>query len=402
MLFWTIIKVSIRSLLSSRLRAFLAMLGIIIGVGAVISMLAIGAGAKQQVMERVMSMGTNVLILRPGQRGSRGVTSGNFQNLTVADAQAIVEQNRLVSQVAPVVRGNSQMKYFSKNTRSSVIGTSITYLPIRGFEVEKGRSFTETEVERAAKVALIGPVTAKNLFGEMSPLNETIKVEALNFVVVGLLKEKGDQGWSNPDDQIIIPYTTAMKQLLGVQTLSEINIQATNESDMTQIQEDVSVLMRKLHKIQPGAPDDFEIRNQAEIVNMASEFSQTFSILLGTIASISLLVGGIGIMNIMLVTVTERTREIGIRKAIGAKERHILQQFLLESVIMTVLGGILGVGLGVGAAEIIGRTSQFAIKLETYSIILALSFSSSIGIFFGYYPARRAAQLDPIEALRYE
>lgn len=402
MLFWTIIKVSIRSLLSSRLRAFLAMLGIIIGVGAVISMLAIGAGAKQQVMERVMSMGTNVLILRPGQRGSRGVISGNFQNLTIADAQAIVEQNRLVSQVAPVVRGNSQMKYFSKNTRSSVIGTSITYLPIRGFEVEKGRSFTETEVERAAKVALIGPVTAKNLFGEMSPLNETIKVEALNFVVVGLLKEKGDQGWSNPDDQIIIPYTTAMKQLLGVQTLNEINIQATNESDMTQIQEDVSVLMRKLHKIQPGAPDDFEIRNQAEIVNMASEFSQTFSILLGTIASISLLVGGIGIMNIMLVTVTERTREIGIRKAIGAKERHILQQFLLESVIMTVLGGILGVGLGVGAAEIIGRTSQFAIKLETYSIILALSFSSSIGIFFGYYPARRAAQLDPIEALRYE
>lgn len=402
MLFWTIIKVSFKSLITNRLRSVLAMLGIIIGVAAVISMLAIGAGAKHQVMERVTSMGTNVLVLRPGQRGSRGVTIGISQNLTLEDASAILDSVSTVSQVSPVIRGSAQLKYFNKNTRSSVIGSSITYFPIRNFEVESGRVFTESEVETGAKVALIGPVTAQNLFGTLNPVHEIIKVNKLNFEIVGVLKAKGDQGWNNPDDQIIVPYTTAMKQLFGLLTVNEIHIQGQNENDLNAIQEEITTLIRKRHRIQSGMPDDFEIRNQAELIDMASEFSQTFTILLGSIASISLLVGGIGIMNIMLVTVTERTREIGIRKAIGAKERHIMQQFLLESMIMTILGGVLGVGLGVGVSEIIERNSQFAVKLESFSIILALSFSSSIGIFFGYYPARRAARLDPIQALRYE
>ncbi len=402
MLLWTIIKVSLKSLITNRLRSVLAMLGIIIGVAAVISMLSIGAGAKAQVMERVTSMGTNVLVLRPGQRGSRGVTSGVSQNLTLEDATAILQSSSKISQLSPVIRGNAQLKYFNKNTRSSVIGSSITYFPIRNFELDFGRLFTEAEVESGARVALIGPVTAQNLFASLNPLHEVIKVNKMNFEIIGVLKAKGDQGFNNPDDQIVIPYPTAMKQLFGLTTVHEIHIQGKEEEDLNELQEQISSLIRKRHRIQTGTPDDFEIRNQAELIDMATEFSQTFTILLGSIASISLLVGGIGIMNIMLVTVTERTREIGIRKAIGAKERHIMQQFLLESIIMTVLGGFLGVGLGVGVSEIIGRTSQFAVKLESFSIILALSFSSSIGIFFGFYPARRAAMLDPIEALRYE
>ena len=402
MLFWTIIKVAFKSLLANKLRTFLAMLGIIIGVGAVISMLAMGAGAQKRVMERIASMGRNLLVVRPGQHGLRGRMLDTSQRLRVADAKAILDQVPGVYQVAPVVRGNSQLKYFNKNTRSNVIGSSMTYFPIRNFEIERGRSFTEGEVERMARVAVLGPTTAENLFGESNPVGETIKIKGINFSTVGVTKAKGGRGRHNPDDQVIVPYTTAMKQLLGRDHLNEINIQATDNGNLEKVQEAITALLRRRHRLLEGIADDFYIRNQAEIVEAASEVSRTFTILLGGIAGISLLVGGIGIMNIMLVTVTERTREIGVRKAIGAKNRDILLQFLIEAIVLSALGGIIGVALGIGTAQLIPKFTQFSTVAKLTSILLALSFSAAVGIFFGYYPARRAALLDPIEALRYE
>jgi putative ABC transport system permease protein len=378
------------------------MLGIIIGVGAVISMLALGAGAQKRVMGRIASMGTNLLVVHPGQRGLRGVMSDTSQRLKLEDAEAILEQVSDVYQVAPLVRGNIQLKYFNKNTRSNVIGSSVTYFPVRNFVIENGRSFTEAEVKQMARVAVLGPKTADNLFEENSPIGETIKIKGINFRVIGITKTKGGQGRHDPDDQVVIPYTTAMKQLLGLDYLHEIDIQAADHAGLNDVQEATATVLRKRHRLIEGMPDDFHVHNQAEIVETASEVSRTFTVLLGSIAGISLLVGGIGIMNIMLVTVTERTREIGVRKAIGAKNRDILLQFLIEAIVLSGLGGIIGVALGIGAAHAISQWTQFLTDAKLSSILLALSFSAVVGIFFGYYPARNAALLDPIEALRYE
>jgi putative ABC transport system permease protein len=380
------------------------MLGIIIGVAAVISMLALGSGAQHQVMERFNAMGSNLLIVRPGQRrGHRGVRVGTYQNLTLEDAQAVVAEVPSVHQIAPVVRGGAQFKYFNKNTQAMVIGSSITYFPIRNFEVERGRPFSEVEAERMARVAVLGSVTAENLFGEEAdPIGEIIKIKGINFRVIGILKSKGDQGWYNPDDQAIIPYSTAMKQLLGTDRLREIDIQVKQGYDQSKAQEEVSKVLRRRHRIQPEGENDFSIFNQAELIQNVTEVTQTFTILLGSIAGISMLVGGIGIMNIMLVTVTERTREIGVRKAIGAKDRDILGQFLIEAVLMSGLGGFIGVIAGVGGAKLVESAMEFDTVVEASSIMMALGFSAAVGIFFGFYPARRAAKLDPIEALRYE
>ncbi len=397
------LKIALRSLVANKLRSVLAILGIIIGVGAVISMLALGAGAAKSVMERFQSMGTNLLVVRPGQRGTAGVMSGTQQNLTVDDALAILNQVTGIRALAPVVSGNSQLKHYQKNARASVLGSTITYFTIRGFEVEKGEAFTEQDVERQARLAVIGPVTAENLFGSGEAVGETIKINGINFRVVGVTKSKGDQGYFNPDDQVLIPYTTGMKQLFGVEYLREIDIQAADGADLAKLQEDVLAVIRKRHRIQPGVPDDVNIRNQAEMIDQASGASQTFTFLLGGIAGISLLVGGIGIMNIMLVTVTERTREIGIRKAVGAKDRDILRQFLIESLLMSVLGGLLGVALGVGGARVLPIFLDGSRTIvEPGSMLLSFGFSAAVGIFFGYYPATRAAKLEPIEALRYE
>jgi putative ABC transport system permease protein len=402
MMLWMILKVALKSLAANKLRSILAMLGIIIGVGAVISMLALGAGAKKSVMERMSAMGTNLLIVRPGQRGSMGVVSGTQQNLTLEDAEALLPLEGIKA-IAPVVQGNAQVKYLNKNARSNVLGTTITYFSLRDFKVEKGHNFTDIDADRMSRVAVIGPVTATNLFGDIDPLEKIIKLNGINFRVIGVLKSKGDQGWFNPDDQVIIPHTTAMKQVLGQDRLREIDIQANDDADLAKVQEDVLALIRKRHRVQPGMPDTVEIRNQAEMLEAANAMSRTFTILLGGIAGISLLVGGIGIMNIMLVTVTERTREIGVRKAIGAKNKDILRQFLLESVLMSGLGGLLGVGMGVGGARLLPMLlPDFQSLVEPFSIILALSFSAAVGIFFGFYPAFRAARLDPIEALRHE
>jgi putative ABC transport system permease protein len=401
MLFWTIVKVCLKSLWANRLRSLLAMLGIIIGVSAVIAMLAIGNGAKRQVLSRISSMGTNLLVVTPGQSGSRGVMSGTAQSMKLADAEAICGLAG-VRRVAPVVNGMSQLKYENKNEPVRIVGTAGSYLSIRDFQVEKGRTFTEPETDMMARVVILGPTTAEDLFGLNDPLDQPIKIKGINFTVVGITQSKGDQGFFNPDNQAFVPYTTAMKQLFGLDHVSEIDVQAVEGADLTAVQNSIKTLLRQRHRLEQGTDDDFNVRNQADIIQMASQFTQTFTYLLGGIASVSLLVGGIGIMNIMLVTVTERTREIGIRKAIGARERSILLQFLIETLIISGLGGAFGTGLGIGTSRLIGAFTPFAVSVELSSILLALSFSGAIGVFFGWYPARRAAVLSPVDALRYE
>jgi putative ABC transport system permease protein len=402
MLFWTIFKVSIKSLIANKLRSFLAMLGIIIGVAAVISMLALGTGAQQQIMDRFTAMGTNLLVVRPGGQRRGGVRSGSRQTLKLEDAAAIVEKIAGVDAVAPLVQGRAQVKYFNENVNTSLIGASGTYLPIRNFTVGKGRSFSEVEEERSARVALLGSATAETLFHDQNPVGEVIHVGAVSFHVIGVLKSKGDQGWFNPDDMVIIPYTTAMKRILGQDYLGEIDVQAAAGQDMTKMAEEVASLLRVRHRLRQADEDDFNVRNQAEMLEMVSSNTQTFTILLAGIASISLVVGGIGIMNIMLVTVTERTREIGVRKAIGARDRDILGQFLLEAVLVSALGGLLGIGLGYGVTRLVERFTEYIPIVQAYAVFLSIAVSCSVGVVFGFLPARRAARLDPIVALRYE
>jgi len=403
MLFWMIVKVAFKSLMANKLRSMLAMLGIIIGVAAVIAMLAIGTGAKQQVLSRISAMGTNLLIVRPSPRGTAGVMSGTQLNLTDDDAKAITAKVDHIDSVAPVVGRNFQIKYMHENTNTQVLGATPTYLPIRDFEIDTGRMFTDFDVDHWNRVAVLGPVTATNLFGFSDPVGQTIKINGINFLVLGVLKSKGDQGWFNPDDQVIVPYTVDMHILMGVDFLREIDVQCAQGTDLDAAQDDLFALMRVRHKVQPGIPDDVMIQNQAQFVEAFSASAQIFTILLGSVGGISLMVGGIGIMNIMLVTVTERTREIGIRKAIGARNFDILSQFLIEAVLMSAVGGLTGMALGVGSAWLIGKMfDSFPTIVQPFSIVLALVFSAAVGIFFGFYPATRAAKLDPIEALRYE
>ncbi len=405
---WMLAKVGVKSLLANKLRSFLAILGIVIGVGAVIAMLALGAGTRESIMQRVSSMGTNLLIVRPGIAGRRGLMSGISQTMTVDDALAIAAEAPGVAAVSPVVSSSLQLKYFNKNAQTSTFGVAPPYLRIRNFELDHGRNFTDIEVERMARVAVIGPTTAENLFGRDEPVGETIKIRGVNFEVIGVLAAKGDQGWSNPDDQALIPFTTAMKQIMGVDRIREINV-LTLESDAgnAPVVAAVSDLLRRRHRIAPGAEDDFRVNDQAEMIDMATSFGATLSILLGSLGGISLLVGGIGIMNIMLVTVAERTKEIGLRKAIGARERDIRTQFLFESVLVSGLGGVLGVALGVGVATLIPflaslSGAEFATSIGWNSVATALGVSVAVGVFFGYYPASQAAKLDPVEALRSE
>jgi putative ABC transport system permease protein len=403
MLFWMIVKVAFKSLMANKLRSMLAMLGIIIGVAAVIAMLAIGTGAKQQILDRISAMGTNLLIVRPSQRGTGGVMSGTQLDLTDDDAKAIIQKVDHIDSLAPVVGRNFQIKYMHENTNTQVLGTTPTYLPIRDFEIDTGKMFSDFDVDHWNRVAVLGPVTASNLFGFSDPIGQTIKINGINFLVTGVLKSKGDQGWFNPDDQVIVPYTVDMHILMGVDFLREIDVQCKPGTDLDAAQDDLFALMRVRHKVQPGIPDDVMIQNQAQFVEAFGTAATTFTILLGTVGGISLLVGGIGIMNIMLVTVTERTREIGIRKAIGAREFDILSQFLIEAVLMSGVGGLIGMGLGIASAQLVGTLiPSFPTIVRPYSVIMALVFSAAVGIFFGFYPATRAAKLDPIEALRYE
>ncbi|MDR1536007.1 MAG: ABC transporter permease [Planctomycetota bacterium] len=408
MMFRMLAKVGLNALLANKLRTFLAVLGIIIGVAAVISMLALGAGTRDSILRRVSSMGADLLIVRPGQAGRRGIMSGTAQTMTTDDALAVAAEIPGVRLVSPVVSGGQQLKYYNKNTFTQVYGVASSYLAIRNFEIAHGRNFNDFETERLARVAVLGPTTAENLFGKDEPVGETVKIKGVNYLVIGVLKGKGDQGWSDPDDQALVPFSTAMKQILGVNRIREIDVLSDGaEGGNARVAAAIEALLRDRHRIPANAENDFNVRDQSEIIDMAASFGTTLTILLGSLGGISLLVGGIGIMNIMLVTVAERTREIGLRKAIGARERDILTQFLFESILVSGCGGALGVLLGVGVALAIPALarlggSDFSTLVEADSILLALGVSVGVGVFFGYYPAKRAARLDPVEALRYE
>ena len=402
MMFWVVCKVAMRSLWVNRLRSVLAMLGIIIGVCAVIFVLSLVAGARETVLGQISALGTNLLVVTPGTRGTGGVVTGINQNLEPADAMAILQKLPDVQSVAPVVRGNVQVKFRSNNARVNLFGTSVTYFSIRDFTVEHGRLFNDQQGDAFARVAVLGPTTAQTLFGRGDAVGQTIKLNGINFRVIGVLKAKGDQGFFNPDDQILIPFTVAMKQVLGLDYLQEIDVSGRDGADLTKLETRIRNLLRRRHRVLDDDPDDVSVRNQASALETFGTISATLTLLAGGVAGISLLVGGIGIMNIMLVTVTERTREIGIRKAIGAKESDILLQFLIESVLMSGVGGVIGVLVGVGGAGLIAALTSFTPLVTALSVVIAITFSAAVGIFFGFYPAWRAAKLNPIEALRYE
>ncbi len=402
MLFWTTLKVALRSLWAAKMRSLLSMLGIVIGVGAVIAMLAVGAGAQKQVLGHITALGSNLLMVMPGQPRTGGVRSGAVETLVLEDAEAVPGAVEGVLALSPVVRGTGQFKFFGANKQSSVMGVNPGYLGLRNFEIAAGRMFTESEVARRAKVAVLGADLASDLFGTADPVGQTVKVNGSAFLVVGALQAKGTQGPFSFDDQALVPHTTAMKRLFGKDYLDEIDVQTTPDADQAAVQAGIEELLRRRHAIRFGQGDDFHVRNMAEMVETATTVTGIFSLLLGSVAAISLFVGGIGIMNIMLVTVTERTREIGIRKAIGARDRDILAQFLVEAVLMSALGGVTGVGAGVAVARLSGLVSGFEAVVQPQSVALAFSFAVLVGVFFGFYPARRASALDPIDALSYE
>lgn len=399
------IRVSLRALSRNKMRSFLTALGIIIGVGAVIAMVSIGQGAKQEVEKRFDSMGTNLLFVSPGSTSFRGVSaaSGTLTSLTEADAKAIEEQCDAVAHVSPSVNGRAQVVYGNKNWNTSIQGVGSNYPEIKNWEIEEGVFFDEYAVKAAQKLCVLGNEVSDNLLEGEYPVGKTIRIDRIPFKVIGVLEAKGESGgWFNQDDVILIPYTTAQKRLLGIDHIQSIDVSAVYREKTTEAQEQIEDLLRIRHKIAPGATDDFNVRNMSDIAEGASESTKILTILLGGIASVSLLVGGIGIMNIMLVSVTERIREIGIRMSVGALERDILLQFITEAIVLGVLGGIIGIGAGVAGSKIISQVAGWQTLISPGAIALAFFFSVSVGVFFGFYPARKASKLNPIEALRYE
>lgn len=389
----------------NKARSGLTILGIVIGIGSVIAMVAIGQGAQQSIEANIQAIGSNLILVMPGAQRGLQVSSGrgSAQTLTLEDADAIETQVQGVQAVAPEVSRRYQVTAKGKNTNTQVVGTSPAYPAVRNIEVEEGAFFTEDQLKSKQKVAILGPTTRDDLFGEnASIIGETIRLNKVNFKVIGVTKAKGGSGLSNSDDVIYVPVTTAMAFLSGDQYVNTISAQATNADTLTDVQERITNLLLDRHKISNPALADFSTLNQADIVATATSVTGTFTILLAAIASISLLVGGIGIMNMMLTTVTERTREIGLRKAIGATRNNISFQFLGESILLTFLGGVIGVILGWLISFGVSVTLGISTNVSLASVFLAFGVSAGIGIIFGYYPAQRAAKLNPIEALRYE
>lgn len=387
------------------MRTVLTMLGIIIGVGAVIAMVALGRGAKAQVQARIASLGQNTLMVFSGSINRGGVYSGfgGAGTLTVEDAQAIEKEVSGVVAVSPEVRTGGQIMAGNNNWSTEGRGEDVDYLSIRQWDIAEGSMFTEADVRSAAKVCVLGKTTADKLFIGEDPIGQTVRIRNVPMKVLGVLRAKGvSMMGSDQDDTIIMPYTTAMKRFAGVTTLRTINVQAASAEQLTEAQNGITELLRQRHRIQPGRDDDFMIRNPQEFLEAQNAAAETMTALLAGIAGVSLLVGGIGIMNIMLVSVTERTREIGIRMAVGARGRDILLQFLIEAVTLSSIGGLLGIALGVGGAQLLKILKNWATLVSPDSVILSFIFSAAVGIFFGFYPARKASQLDPIEALRYE
>lgn len=404
-MFWESITIALEGLKANKLRSVLTMLGIIIGVGAVIAMVSIGMGVRDKVQTSIASLGSNLLIISPGATSASGVrlAAGSNNSLTNKDAQAIAREVLGVSFVAPSVSKQYQLVYGNKNWFTNVQGVTPEYLEVRNFAVETGTFFTSKDLDTRTRVAILGKTTADNIFGEVNPLGQTVRINKAPFQVVGVLEAKGQSaGGMDQDDIVLIPLTTAQERMMGITYLHTISVQADNADTINQVQDDITELLRSRHRLTGETPDNFTVRNLAAVMATAEETTRTITLLLGNIAAISLLVGGIGIMNIMLVSVTERTREIGIRKALGATYYNILLQFLIEAIVIGVTGGLIGVLLGMGASLAISAIAGWNTVVSISSIVLAFSFSVLIGLFFGIYPARKAALLDPIDALRYE
>jgi putative ABC transport system permease protein len=401
-----LLKIAASALLRNKMRAILTMLGIIIGVGSVIAMLAIGQGSKQSIRDQMSSMGTNLVFVMPGSQQRGGVQMGpsNMQSLTLKDLAAVKADCKHVAAVSPEVRSSGQIVYGNKNWPSTIYGGSPEYLDIKKLSVSNGRVFTDKEVHSIAKVCLVGQTVIENVFGKgVDPIGQTIRFKNIPFKIIGVLAEKGENSFGqDQDDVIIAPYTTVQKRVLAIDFIQGIYTSATSEEESSLAITELETVLRKQHKITNPADDDFRVMAQAELVKTFTSISDMLTMLLGAIASISLLVGGIGIMNIMYVSVTERTREIGLRMAIGGKGIHILLQFLIESILLSVVGGVIGILLGYLASALVGSLMGWPVIIMTQSVVLSFVVCSAIGIFFGWYPARKAASLNPIDALRYE
>ena len=402
MLIFDLFKMAIRSLIANTMRTFLTALGMIIGVASVISMISIGEGARQQTLSTIAKFGTNIITIKPGKKKTRHVSSDNVNTLVLEDAEAINTHITLITGVAAQVYRSAQIKYGNKNTNTTVRGTGIKYLKIANFTLDQGRYFSSQEVRSIRRVAVLGSTVVKNLFGDINPIGKAIKVDGSNYLIIGSTIPKGALSWFDPDDQIFIPVTTAQKRLFGVNNIQSIDIQAEKIEDLEIIKERVDSLLRIRHGIRKTEESDFHVQNSSQWLNSWGDAAKTFTYLLGGIAAISLLVGGIGIMNIMLVSITERTKEIGIRIAIGAKKSEIMQQFLIESVLISFIGGGIGIMIGILISRTVSKIGGWDTIVSNQSIMIAFGFSVGVGIFFGYYPARKAANLNPIDALRYE
>ncbi len=403
-------RVALRALRVNKLRSALTMLGIIIGVGAVIAMVGVGAGAQARVAEQIQSLGSNLIIVLSGSTTSGGIRLGQGSQLTITeeDSLAIAREIPAVQASAPSMRGTAQVVYGNLNWATGIQGVTPDYSEAREWGVTSGRFLTIEDLDGATKVALLGQTTAQNLFGDLDPLGQIIRIKKVPFTVVGVLDRKGQNSWGqDQDDIVIIPLTTAKKKVLGVsqanaRSVGSISVKIRAGENMVEAEDQMRALLRQRHRLQPYQDDDFTLRNLSEILQTQEESSKVMTYLLAAIASVSLLVGGIGIMNIMLVSVTERTREIGLRMAVGARGRDILLQFLVEAVTLSLIGGIIGIALGVASSQAISEFAEWRTQLPLGAVVMAFGFAAAVGVFFGFYPARKAARLDPIEALRYE
>jgi len=406
MLIGETVSVALGALRANKLRSLLTMLGIVIGVAAVIAVVALGTGAQSAVKDRISSLGTTLLTVMPGQqRGMGGVSFDQSMKLTMDDAAALEERAPSITAVQPEMTTRLQVQYLNQNTNTSVVGTTANYLPVRKYELQAGRMFTTAEDMGRQRVAVLGPAVLE-AFGVNSPeavVGENVRIRGIQFTVIGVLKSKGQaMPWGNPDDQVLVPITTGRFRLFGSDRLRSISVLAESEEKIPEAMADIQRVIRREHRLAQGRPDDFQIRSQADFLNTLGETTQVFTYLLSGIAAVSLLVGGIGIMNIMLVSVTERTREIGIRKALGATKANILLQFLIEAVVLCLLGGLVGALVGSGGATAMSKFFNWNTIISPAAILASFVFSAVVGVLFGVWPARRAASLDPIVALRYE